>query len=342
VAGLLRLRNGELVEQSREWGLPDASNAQRDSSMAFLAGLDRVLKEKVQALESRFQYEETLLAAEDRRLRLEAELARKRRHLRNLQAIRDRGKARNSEGIATEIDAARCEMEDLVDQLACAYTALGDAYHDPCQLLPDFFVTSYQDLSLGDHLGIFEPWDHDHFDRQGNDEGTVRGLRGAHCTCNASRKSQVPACPQCGTPWQGEGDGGGRVCRACGHVAWTMGRAPHRPMPAANLKAPKREQIEARRRRIAMLKEQNLAVRAGGDDVFLSTYHQWPLSNRAKTLFACVLLDEAQDSKSKLSLRGAAARSLRANGRAILTGTWIKGYVHDICVPRGRSTSFLN
>ena len=42
------------------------------------------------------------------------------------------------------------------------------------------------------------------------------------------------------------------------------------------------------------------------------------------------MLDEGQEAKSKLSLRGAAARSLRANGRAILTGTWIKGYVHDI------------
>ena len=34
--------------------------------------------------------------------------------------------------------------------------------------------------------------------------------------------------------------------------------------------------------------------------------------------------------KSKLSLRGAAARSLRANGKAILTGTWMKGYVTDL------------
>ena len=28
--------------------------------------------------------------------------------------------------------------------------------------------------------------------------------------------------------------------------------------------------------------------------------------------------------------RGAASRGLRANGRAILTGTWIKGYIHDV------------
>jgi hypothetical protein len=37
-----------------------------------------------------------------------------------------------------------------------------------------------------------------------------------------------------------------------------------------------------------------------------------------------------QDAKSKLSLRGAAARSLRANGKAILTGTWMKGYITDV------------
>jgi hypothetical protein len=69
-------------------------------------------------------------------------------------------------------------------------------------------------------------------------------------------------------------------------------------VPIVNLKAPKREQIEVRRQRIAALKEQNLATRADGlvgDDVFLSTYHQWPLSNRAKTLFSCVMLDEGQD-----------------------------------------------
>jgi hypothetical protein len=40
-----------------------------------------------------------------------------------------------------------------------------------------------------------------------------------------------------------------------------------------------------------------------------------------KTIFSCVMLDESQDAKSKLSLRGAAARSLRANGKALLTGT---------------------
>jgi hypothetical protein len=325
LADLLGLENGAMVEQSVEWGLPaESSPALRD--------LDRVVEEKAAALEARLRAEEAILKAEDERLRWEALLARKRRHFRNLRAILDKGKARDEEAILAEMEETASTITGLTVRLLDAYRQLGDSYQRP-NALPDFYVTSYQDLSLGDHLGIFEPWDHDHFDRQGFYQGTTRNLRGARCTCNASRKSQVPACPQCGTVWRGEGDGGGRVCRACGHVAWTMGRAPQRTLPAVDLKAPRREQAEVRRRRIAALKEQNLAARSSGstgDDVFLSTYHQWPLSNRAKALFSCVMLDEGQDAKSKLSLRGAAARSLRANGRAILTGTWMKGYVTDL------------
>jgi hypothetical protein len=325
LAGLLALENGAMVAQSAEWGLPDRM-------APTLHDLDQVVKEQASVLEVRLQAEDAILRREQERVDLEARLARKRRHLRNLQAIRDKGKARDPRGIDAEIEAAHREVADLSDKLAATYAALTDVYHDPCRPLPDFYVTSYQDLSLGDHLGIFEPWDHDHFDRQGNFEGSVRGLRGARCTCNASRKSQVPDCPQCGAAWRGEGDGGGRVCRSCGYVAWTMGRAAQHPLPTVNRKAPRREQIETRRRRIAALKEQHLAARAGSsdDDVFLSTYHQWPLAKRVKTLFSCVMLDEAQDIKSKLSLRGAASRGLRANGRAILTGTWIKGYIHDV------------
>ncbi|MFC2037486.1 helicase-related protein, partial [Chloroflexota bacterium] len=318
LADLLGLENGEMVEQSTEWGLPDrATSSLRD--------LDQIVKEKAAALEAR-------LKAEDERLRWEALLAKKRRHFRNLHAILREGKARDEEALLAEMEETASIITGLTGRLLDTYRLLGDSYKRP-GALPEYYVTSYQDLSLGDHLGIFEPWDHDHFDRQGNYEGTVRGLRGAKCTCNASRKSQIPACPQCGTAWRGEGNGGGRVCRACGHVAWTMGRIAQRPVPTVNAKSPIREQIEIRRQRIAALKEQNLAARAGGlvgDNVFLSTYHQWPLSNRAKTLFSCVQLDEGQDAKSKLSLRGAAARSLRANGKAILTGTWMKGYVTDL------------
>jgi hypothetical protein len=322
---LLALRNGQMVELAKEWGLPDGPHALKD--------LDQVVKEKVQALETRLQGEEAILAAEDRRQHLEAELARKRRHLRNLVAIHDKGKARDPQGIEAEIGEAESQVQTLTGQVKAAYAVLDDVYHDPCRPLPDFYVASYQDLSLGDHVGIFDPWSHDHFDRQGNYEGTVNGLRGAKCTCDAGRKGQVPDCPRCGTPWRGEGDGGGRVCRSCGFVAWTMGRTPKQVLPTVNPKAPKLEQVHARRQRIAVLKEQNLNARAftrAGDDVFQSTYHQWPMGNRAKTLFSCVMLDEAQDAKSKLSLRGAAARGLRANGKAILTGTWIKGYCIDL------------
>jgi len=267
VAALLRLEKGTMVEQSAEWGLSTGSSP-------TLHDLDQLVNEKATALKARLEVEETILLNEQNRLDLEAVLARKRRHLRSLQAIRDKGKARHSEGIATEIDGTRRQVDHLSDRLAVVYVALGDIYHNPCKLLPDFYVTSYQDLSLGDHLGIFDPWDHDHFDRQGNYEGTVRGLRGAKCTCNASRKSQIPDCPLCGTTWRGEGYGGGRVCRTCGHTACTMGRAPQRLLPAVNPKAPKREQIEVRRQRIATLKEQNLAARSEGliaEDVFLST-----------------------------------------------------------------------
>ena len=325
LARLLALENGAMQAQARDWGLPLGADV-------TLRDLDQVVKDKAAALETRLRPEEAILLRDRERVQLEAELARKRRHLRNLLAIQRKGKARDAQHLQAEIAEAEWAIEQLNGQLGRAHAALGDPYQPPCDL-PQFYVTSYQDLSLGDHLGIFDPWDHDHFDRQGNYEGTVRGLRGAHCTCDAPRKGQLPACPRCGTPWRGEGDGGGRVCRACGHIAWTMGEAPKRPLPAVDPKAPKGEQIDLRRRRIAALREQNLAARSGGqagDDVFLSTCHQWPLSSRAKTLFSCVLLDEAQDAKSKLSLRGAAARSLRARGRAVLTGTWIKGYVHDV------------
>jgi len=280
LADLLGLENGAMVEQSTGWGLTEGTRP-------TLRDVDQVLKEKAAALEARLEAEEAILLQEKERLALEATLARKRRHLHNL--IRDKGKARDPQGIEAEIDEARREVDQLTEQLKIVHASQGDDYHDPCQPLP-----SYQDLSLGDHLGLFDPWDHDHFDRQGNYEGTVRGLGGARCTYNASRKSQVPACPQCGSPWRGEGDGGGRVCRACGHVAWTMGRTSRQPAPIVNPKASRWEQTEVRRRRIAALKEQRLTERAGGlmgEDVFLSTYHQWPLSNRAKALFSCVMLD---------------------------------------------------
>jgi hypothetical protein len=225
LADLLGLENGAMVQRSAGWGLAEGTTP-------TLRSLDQVVKEKAVALEARLETEEAILLQEKNRLDLEAALARKRRRLRNLQAIRDKGKARDPQGIESEIDDARRDVERLADSLAAVSAALGDvrSTHDPRRPLPDFYVTSYQDLSLGDHLGIFEPWDHDHFDRQGNYESTVRGLRGARCTCNASRKSQIPDCPQCGAAWRGEGDGGGRVCQSCGldHGPGSPATATHR------------------------------------------------------------------------------------------------------------------
>ncbi|HFD39218.1 MAG TPA: hypothetical protein ENJ31_05140, partial [Anaerolineae bacterium] len=331
-----------LIEDLGNWGFP-ARRLTHGLVSDLLARKrrHRLARQRVKTARqrsSRTAADEALLRHEEDRLRLEAELARKRRHLRNLKAIRRKGKARDPQAIETEIEATSRDLDSLGRQLTAAYAALGDVapdslFSDSRLLLPTFYVASYQDLSLGDHLGIFDPWDHDHFDRDGNYEDTVRDLRGARCTCGAPRKKTVSACPRCGASWRGEGQGGGRVCRRCGYVAWTMGQAPKRVLPVVNPEDAPWKQRQARRERIEVRREHRLAARSGGligEDVFLSTYHQWPLGRRVKTLFSCVILDESQDAKSKLSLRGAASRGLRANGKAILTGTWIKGYVDDM------------
>lgn len=56
---------------------------------------------------------------------------------------------------------------------------------------------------------------------------------------------------------------------------------------------------------------------------------QFPAYKFLKKLFPCVIADEAQVAKSKLSLRGQALRSLHARGRLVLTATIFKGFVHD-------------
>ncbi len=55
-----------------------------------------------------------------------------------------------------------------------------------------------------------------------------------------------------------------------------------------------------------------------------------PLGPRIKRLFSCVILDEVQDAKSKGSLKGETTRALKARGKAVLSGTWLKGYVTDL------------
>jgi hypothetical protein len=229
LADLLGLENGAMVEQSAEWGLPKGEPT--------LEAIWTRWSRESAALEARLQAEEAILLQEDRAPRLEASWPASGATCATCGHPRQ-GQSPRPEGIEPRSTRRVERQSRLTGRLLATYAALGDVYHDPANPLPDFYVTSYQDLSLGDHLGIFEPWDHDHFDRQGNYEGTVRGLRGARCTCNASRKSQIPACPQCGAAWRGEGDGGGRVCRACGHVAWTMGRAPKRPLPTVNPRRP--------------------------------------------------------------------------------------------------------
>ena len=153
-----------------------------------------MVKEKAAALEARLKAEEAILKTEDERLRWEALLAKKRRHFRNLHAILRKGKARDEEALLAEMEETASTITGLTGRLLDTYRLLGDSYKRP-GALPEYYVTSYQDLSLGDHLGIFEPWDHDHFDRQGNYEGTVRGLRGAKLHLQRLAQEPDPCLP---------------------------------------------------------------------------------------------------------------------------------------------------
>jgi len=62
----------------------------------------------------------------------------------------------------------------------------------------------------------------------------------------------------------------------------------------------------------------------------LRTPYTMPLGPRIRKLLGAALADEAQEAKNKLTLRGAALRGLRPNGRSLLTGTWMKGYITDL------------
>lgn len=57
---------------------------------------------------------------------------------------------------------------------------------------------------------------------------------------------------------------------------------------------------------------------------------QRPAYKALAKLFPCLIADEAQVAKSKLSLRGQALRSMRPKGCLILTATIFKGYVTDL------------
>ncbi|MBC7251011.1 MAG: DEAD/DEAH box helicase [Anaerolineae bacterium] len=234
-----------------------------------------------------------IVRLEGQRLSTEQALARKRRHLRNLRDIQAKGKA------SGDIEAEIAETEAEIAALQARLEQLPQPPQKPGNTR--FYVLSYTytDLSLGDHMGIFDEWQCEHYDEEGNLESIVVNT-GARCSeCGRARKQVVTACPRCGAQgqdWRGEGDGGARMCRKCGYRAWTLGASQY-------------HDAEGKR---------------------LTTYHSFPLAPRIKKLFSAVLVDEAQEAKSKLSLRGAAIRGLRGNGRAILTGTWMKGYITDL------------
>lgn len=315
---------------------------EREKLQAETAGLpaDLTPADRLAAGESRLDRERRILATEEQRCTAEAQLAQRRRHLRNLEAIARKGKARDVTALSEEISQVRADVARLTGLVQRWYQALGYDYEQPGPgyTPPRIYVTGYTDICLGDHVGVFDPWKHDHYDRDGNYTGSTDNIRSATCpTCGTPRAKVVLQCPACGEFWHGEGNGGGRVCRRCGHVAWTVGRAGE-PLPVVNLaKMGRQTAKEYRQERVRIVREARLAGQqsaAGQGALALpeqrSTSHQWPVARRIKKLFPCVALDEAQDAKSKSSLRGAAARAIRGRGRAILTGTWIKGYCHDL------------
>jgi len=166
-----------------------------------------------------------------------------------------------------------------------------------------FWVASYESLGLQD--GSYDAWQHDAYDRDGNFLGTHSHNHGATCSfpgCHVSRSQVIGACPQCGAAGadfhssRGSNGGGARYCRQCGYAAWTAG----------TLSEATGEKPAVKGRRMA------------------------PLGARIKRLFSCVILDEVQDTKSKGSLKGETTRALKARGKAVLSGTWLKGYVTDL------------
>jgi hypothetical protein len=167
-----------------------------------------------------------------------------------------------------------------------------------------FWVASYESLGLQD--GSYDAWQHDAYDRDGNFLGTHSHNHGATLFflpgCHVSRSQVVAVCPQCGAAGadfhssRGSNGGGARYCRQCGYAAWTAGT-----LSEATAKKP--------------------PSRVAG----------WPRWRaRSKRLFSCVILDEVQDTKSKGSLKGETTRALKARGKAVLSGTWLKGYVTDL------------
>lgn len=277
-----------------------------------------------------------LVELDDQREDLERQHAAKSRHVRNLWDIRNKGKLTSEKKKAAwnnDLDASVAAKSQLQGNIHRIYQQLGYEWdYSEGYRIPDFYVTSYQDVSLGDHMGVFDAWDHDHYDKDGEYIETIRGNRGARCNghrCSGKRKMAVKECPICGNNWTGQGDGGGRVCRRCGYRAWTMGKYPVESLPLDR-------SVKARKKMIEIRKSIRMSSDVLKGTALDSTVRQWPMYKRMKAhLFGAVILDEAQDAKSRSALRGSAARAFRSNGRAILTGTWMKGYVIDLFFTAG-------
>lgn len=70
---------------------------------------------------------------------------------------------------------------------------------------------------------------------------------------------------------------------------------------------------------------------------------QYPAYKRLKKgVFDCILIDEAQEAKSKNSFRGRAIRAIKTKGVALLTGTLMKGYISDVFWNIGKLVGFGN
>ncbi|MFZ5915605.1 MAG: helicase-related protein [Chloroflexota bacterium] len=294
--------------------------AQKRARSAFFRRV-REARQRVRNAEAREEMPDegdvTLVQREERRQKLLQEQARARRHLRNLRDIQAKacpggqagGKATGlpaqAGDIAAEIAETQAEIAALEERLA--------SFPAPPERPKARFVTGYTDISLGDHMGIYDEWPCEHFDQEGNLVDIAVNTSARCAECGKTRKSVVTACPKCGASgndWRGEGDGGARMCRQCGYRAWTLGASQYHDTEGPALSP--------------------VPGRCGAKGKRITSPHGFPLVRRVKKLFSCVLLDEAQDVKGKLSLRGAASRGLRANGRAILTGTWMKGYITDL------------
>ena len=146
----------------------------------------------------------------------------------------------------------------------------------------EFFVTSYEFLSLGDRA--YDPWTC-HREMQDQPPHHIEGNTSHACReCGRDFLTLHPVCPKCQNRegWSG-------FCRKCGYRAFTYGKGRERTAKTS-----------------------------------------FPAIRYVRKLFGCVLCDEAQTIKSKGSLRGQAVRSIRADGKLVLTGTLLKGFVTDL------------